>query len=187
MPGLLDRFRDGADRLADALIGAPASTPDPSGATETDIAMMRRALELAQRAAQQDEVPVGAIVYRTGTGEILAEASNRRECDADPAAHAELMAMRAAAKHIGDWRLTDCTVVVTLEPCPMCAGLIVNARVGRLVFGASDPKAGAVVSLYELCADRRLNHRIEAIGGVLASESSELLRGFFRSKRSQPH
>ena len=145
-------------------MGAQTPALDPGAATETDIAMMRRALELAQQAADQDEVPIGAVVYRTKTGEILAEASNRREQDTDPAAHAELIAMRAAAKRNGDWRLTDCTVVVTLEPCPMCAGLIVNARVGRLVFGAADPKAGAVVSLYELCADRRLNHRIEAIG-----------------------
>jgi len=180
VPGLLTRLRD---RFTLILFGAPAPALDPSAATETDIDMMRRALSLAQIAAEEDEVPVGAIVYHTESGEILAQASNRRECDADPAAHAELIAMRAAASHLGDWRLSDCTVVVTLEPCPMCAGLIVNARVGRLVFGASDPKAGAVVSLYELCSDRRLNHRIEAIGGVLAAESSEMLRAFFRGKR----
>jgi len=172
-------------RFGRMLFGAETPLLDPSAATETDLAMMRRALDLARLAAAHDEVPVGAVVYRTDTGEVLAEASNRRECDRDPAAHAELLAMRAAARRLGDWRLTDCTVVVTLEPCAMCAGLVVNARVGRLVFGASDPKAGAVVSLYGLCADRRLNHRIEAIGGVLAAESSELLREFFRNKRGR--
>ena len=182
MPGLLTRLKITFGQM---LFGAPEPALDPSAATPTDIEMMRRALSLAENAAKEDEVPVGAVVYRTSTGEILAQASNRRECDADPAAHAELIAMRSAATHIGDWRLSDCTVVVTLEPCPMCAGLIVNARVGRLVFGARDPKAGAVVSLYELCSDRRLNHRIEAIGGVLAAESSELLREFFRSKRGK--
>ena len=182
MPGVFTRIRD---RLGLLLLGRPTPTLDPGAATETDIAMMRRALGLAERAAEAGEVPVGAVVYRTETGEVLAEAANRRECDTDPAAHAELIAMRAAAKAIGDWRLNDCSLAVTLEPCPMCAGLIVNARVGRLVFGAADPKAGAVVSLYELCADRRLNHRLESIGGVLAAESSELLRAFFRARRKR--
>ncbi|MCB9838696.1 MAG: nucleoside deaminase [Phycisphaeraceae bacterium] len=167
------------------LRGAPVPALDPGGATDADVEMMRRALRLAESAAEQDEVPVGAVVYRTATGEVLAEAFNRREIDNDPAAHAELLAMRAAAQAIGDWRLSECTVVVTLEPCPMCAGLIVNARVGRLVFGASDPKAGAVVTLYRLCSDPRLNHRIEAIGGVLAEESAGLLRSFFRNKRGR--
>jgi len=180
MPALHIRLKMAIEQI---LFGLPTPALDPSAATVTDIAMMRRALSLAQSAIEDGEVPVGAVVYHTQSGEVLAQASNRRESDADPAAHAELIAMRAAANHQGDWRLNDCTVVVTLEPCPMCAGLIVNARVGRLVFGAADPKAGAVVSLYELCADRRLNHRIEAIGGVLAAESSELLREFFQSRR----
>lgn len=182
MPGMLTRLRDRIDRM---LFGGAETALDPSAASETDLKMMREALELAQQAAGVGEVPVGAIVYRTKTGDILARAHNLRERDTDPAAHAELIAMRAAAEAIGDWRLNECTVVVTLEPCPMCAGLIVNARVGRLVFGATDPKAGAVVSLFQICSDRRLNHRIEAIGGVLAAESAELLRAFFRERRSK--
>lgn len=182
MPSVFTRIKD---RLGLLLLGRSEPTLDPSAASEMDIAMMRRALELAERAAEDGEVPVGAVVYRTETGEVLAEAANRRECDTDPAAHAELIAMRAAAKAQGDWRLNDCSLAVTLEPCPMCAGLIVNARVGRLIFGAADPKAGAVVSLYELCADRRLNHRLESIGGVLAAESSEMLRAFFRARRKR--
>lgn len=164
---------------------SPAAASPPAAATETDVAMMRRALELAQQAAEMDEVPVGAVVYRTESGEIVGEGFNRREADSDPAGHAELIAMRAAARRLGDWRLSGCTVVVTLEPCPMCAGMIVNARAGRLVFGAVDPKAGAVVSLYTLCDDARLNHRIGAIGGVLEEESAAMLRAFFRSKRGK--
>lgn len=154
--------------------------------TPTDRAMMRRAIELARQAADLDEAPIGAVVYETESGRVLAEAHNRREMDADPTAHAELIAIRDAARQIGDWRLNHCTLVVTLEPCVMCAGTIVNARVGRLVYGAADPKAGAVESLYELCADARLNHRIEPIGGVDADECGELLRSFFRMKRSRP-
>ncbi len=140
---------------------------------------------MAERAAAMGETPVGAVVVRTDSGEILAEAHNLRESENDPAGHAELIAMRAAAKAIGDWRLTDCTLYVTLEPCPMCAGLIVQSRLGGLVYGARDPKAGAVESLYELCSDRRLNHRIEAVGGVLAAESSALLKAFFRGLRGK--
>lgn len=145
---------------------------------------MGRALELAQRAGESDEVPVGAVVYETETGRVLGEGSNARECGNDPAAHAELIAMREAAGAIGDWRLNRCTLVVTLEPCAMCAGLIVNARVGRVVFGARDPKAGAVESLYRLLADPRLNHRVRAIGGVYEGESAAMLRTFFRRKRT---
>lgn len=152
--------------------------------TEADVGMMRRALDLARMAADAGEVPVGAIVYETATGRILGEAHNTRERDADPGAHAEFVAMRLAAGSLGDWRLSTCTLVVTLEPCPMCAGMIINARVGRVVYGAADPKAGAVHSLYELLGDDRLNHRVGAIGGVLAGESSALLREFFRARRS---
>src|SRR5438046_436826 len=111
-----------------------------------DEPMMRRALELARQAAAIGEVPVGAVLYETATGRVLGEGYNRREIDHDPAAHAELFAVRAAAAALGDWRLNACTLVVTLEPCAMCAGLIVNARVGRLVYGARDPKAGATES-----------------------------------------
>lgn len=155
---------------------APRGTPE-------DEKIMRRALELASAAAAMGETPVGAVVVRTDSQEVLAEAHNRREADNDPAGHAELLAMRAAAAKIGDWRLSDCTLYVTLEPCPMCAGMIVQARVGRVVYGAPDPKAGAVNSLYRLCSDERLNHRIEPVGGVLAEESAALLKEFFRELR----
>jgi tRNA(adenine34) deaminase len=147
--------------------------------------MMGRALELAREASALGEVPVGAVVYETRTGRIIAEAFNRRESDKDPAAHAELIAMRSAAKALGDWRLTGCTVVVTLEPCPMCAGLLVNARTTRLVYGARDPKAGAVETLYEIASDARLNHAVEIVPGVLAEQCAELLSAFFRELRSR--
>lgn len=157
---------------------------DFASITQTDRAMMRRAIELAKAAMAMDETPVGAVVYETATGETLGESHNRREIDADPCAHAELMAIRQAAAAVGDWRLNHCTLVVTLEPCVMCAGAIVNARMGRLVYGAADPKAGAVESLYHLCEDARLNHRITPIGGLDADECGNLLREFFRKKRS---
>lgn len=157
--------------------------PEPSNHTPTDEAMMRRALGLARAAAEISEVPVGAVVYETLSGRVLGEAHNRRHLDRDPSAHAEVLAIRAAAAAIGDWRLNHCTLVVTLEPCCMCAGLIVNARLGRLVYGCDDPKAGAVASLHQLTADARLNHRVEPIRGVLADESAELLRSFFRERR----
>ncbi len=164
--------------------------PMPSSArgappSEIDVRMMRRALELAAEAAAMGEVPVGAVVYETKTGEILGEAFNRREIDNDPSAHAEFLSIRAAAKRNGDWRLNHCTLVVTLEPCPMCAGLIVNARVGRLVYGATDPKAGAVETLYEITTDARLNHRVEVVAGVMADESSRVLSEFFRDLRGR--
>ncbi len=152
-------------------------------ANETDVAMMRRALELARGAAAMGEIPVGAVVYETATGAVLGEGANLRHTRKDPAAHAELIAIRAAAARVGDWRLNHCTLVVTLEPCAMCAGLIVNARLGRVVFGCADPKAGACGSLYRLTEDARLNHRVEPIAGVLGEESAELLRGFFRERR----
>jgi len=142
---------------------------------------MRRALELAREAAARGEVPVGALVVRNG--EIIAEASNRREEDKDPTAHAELLAIRAAAKAVGGWRLMGATVYVTLEPCAMCAGALVLARVGRLVYGADDPKAGAVRSLYRLVEDERLNHRVQVTPGILAEECGEVLREFFRRRR----
>jgi tRNA(adenine34) deaminase len=154
--------------------------------THTDERMMRRALDLAREAQADHEIPVGAVVYRTTTGEVLGEGRNSRERDHDPAAHAELLAVRRAAAAIGDWRLNDCTLVVTLEPCVMCAGLAVNARVGRLVYGAADAKAGACESLYRVTADRRLNHRPEVVRGLLAEESARLLRSFFRQLRERP-
>jgi tRNA(adenine34) deaminase len=142
-----------------------------------DEAWMRRALAAAERAAGLGEVPVGAVIVRDG--ELIAEAHNRREIDADPLAHAELLAIREAARRIGGWRLTGCTTYVTLEPCAMCAGALVNARVERLVYGAADPKAGYCGTLGDLTRDPRLNHRLEVVGGVLAAESGELLRRFF--------
>ncbi|MHB8416863.1 MAG: tRNA adenosine(34) deaminase TadA [Myxococcales bacterium] len=146
-----------------------------------DEVMMRRALAMADRAARRGEVPVGAVVARGG--EILARASNRRESAADATAHAELLAIRAACARLASWRLTGLTLYVTLEPCPMCAGALVNARVARVVFGAPDPKAGAAGSLFDIPRDRRLNHRLEVVPGVLQAECAEILRRFFRERR----
>ena len=147
----------------------------------TDVRMMERALELAAHAARAAEVPVGAVVYRDG--EILGEAANARERDADPTAHAEITAIRAAAAALGTWRLDGCSLAVTLEPCPMCAGALVNSRIARVVFGARDPKAGACGTLMDLCRDPRLNHRLEVVEGVLADRCSALLTSFFAARR----
>lgn len=148
---------------------------------------MERALALAAEAEAIGEVPIGAVVYETATGRVLGEGFNRREIDRDPASHAELAAIRAAAAKLGDWRLNACTIAVTLEPCCMCAGLIVNARVGRVVYGADDPKAGAVRTLYSITGDRRLNHRPEVIAGVLGERAGAMLSGFFRNVRRTKH
>lgn len=145
--------------------------------------MMGRALGLARLAGGMGEVPIGAVVYNHETGVVLAQAHNRREVDNDPLAHAEVLAIRAAARVLGDWRLEGLTLAVTLEPCPMCAGAIVNSRLGRVVFGASDPKAGACGTLMRLTEDARLNHRTTPIGGLMAEESAVLLRGFFARLR----
>jgi len=128
------------------------------------------------------EVPVGAVILGPA-GDVLSRAHNQRESDADPTAHAEILAIRAAARALGSWRLEGCTLVVTLEPCPMCAGAVVAARIGRVVYGAADPKAGAAGSLWDIPRDRRLNHRAQVIGGVLAEESAALLREFFARRR----
>lgn len=161
---------------------------DPPPAREDfsshDVAMMDRALELAQTAAGIDEVPVGCVVYDTKSGEILGEGFNRREVDQDPVAHAEIIAITQAAKRLGSWRLNTCTLVVTLEPCIMCAGACVNARVGRVIFGATDPKAGGTRSLYTLLEDPRLNHRAVVAAGLRADQSAALLRAFFRKLRN---
>jgi tRNA(adenine34) deaminase len=143
---------------------------------------MRRALELAARAPATGDVPIGAVVVDP-TGAVVGEGVNLREQTGDPTGHAEIVALRAAASQVGEWRLTGCTLVVTLEPCTMCAGATVLSRVDRLVFGAYDEKAGAVGSLWDVVRDRRLNHRPEVVGGVLAEESAALLEGFFRSHR----
>ena len=148
---------------------------------DVDTRFMKDALDQAQRAADNGEVPVGAIVVLDG--EIIAEGFNRRETWQDPTGHAELIAVRRAAESLDSWRLCDCTVYVTLEPCPMCAGMLVNARVDRVVFGARDPKAGAVRSLFALAEDPRLNHELEVREGVLADECGEILTEFFRAIR----
>ncbi len=142
---------------------------------------MARALEMARAGGLRGEVPVGAVIVCAE--EVLAESHNRTVELHDPTAHAESMAIRAAARRLGDWRLNDCTLYTTLEPCTQCAGAIVLARIPRLVFGAHDPKAGMAGSLENLVQDSRLNHCVELLGGVLASESSELLRAFFRARR----
>jgi tRNA(adenine34) deaminase len=143
---------------------------------------MRRALDLAAAAPQTGDVPIGAVVV-DATGSVIGEGLNARERDGDPTGHAEIVALRAAAGRRGGWRLTGCTLVVTLEPCTMCAGAVVLSRVDRLVFGAYDEKAGAVGSLWDVVRDRRLNHRPEVIGGVLAEESTALLDAFFAAQR----
>ncbi|MBL8111563.1 MAG: nucleoside deaminase [Acidobacteria bacterium] len=142
---------------------------------------MRDGLRSARLATRHDDVPVGALVVKDGV--VIARGRNRREADSDPAAHAELLAMRRAARKLGSWRLDGCTLYVTLEPCAMCAGAIVLARVPRLVYGAKDPKAGFVGSLGDLCRDPRLNHRVDVTSGVLEAECGEVLREFFRERR----
>ena len=146
-----------------------------------DEKFMALALEEATRAAELGEVPIGAVVVHDG--EVIARAGNRRETDADPAAHAEFSALMRASRVLGRWRLTGCTVYVTLEPCLMCAGLMVNARVDRCVYGAPDPKGGALGTLFDVSHDERLNHAFEVTSGVLADEAAEQLRTFFRARR----
>jgi tRNA(adenine34) deaminase len=144
---------------------------------------MRLALAEARR-ADPDDVPVGAVVLDPA-GAVITRAGNRREADRDPTAHAEIVAIRQAAQWLGGWRLTGLTLVVTLEPCTMCAGAVTAAQLGRLVYGAEDPKAGAVGSLWDVLRDTRLNHRPEVIGGVLAEDCGAVLRDFFAVRRGQ--
>jgi len=144
---------------------------------------MRRALEAAEQAAGRGEVPVGAVVAIGD--QVIAVAHNERETGADPTAHAEILALRRAAAARGSWRLCDAELFVTMEPCPMCAGALVNARIKRLYFGCDDPKAGAVRTLYSLVDDPRLNHRVEVVPGVLAAEGAGLLRSFFSRLRTR--
>ena len=142
---------------------------------------MRMALGEAKRAGEEGEVPVGAVLV--SAGQVIARGRNRPIAMSDPTAHAEILALREAATHAGNYRLPGCTLYVTVEPCAMCAGALLQARVGRLVFGAEDPRAGAVRSLYTLLEDKRLNHRVEVTSGILAQECREVLRGFFRERR----
>lgn len=143
---------------------------------------MAEALGQASESLRTQDVPVGCLVV-SADGEVLGRGNNRREADQDPTAHAEMIAIRQAATAVGGWRLLDCTVVVTLEPCAMCAGAIVLARVPRVVFGAYDPKAGAAGSVLDVTGEARLNHRPEVLGGVLAEECGAALRTFFRARR----
>ena len=143
---------------------------------------MRRAIAEAQRALAHDDVPVGAIVLGPG-GDLLGAGHNERELRQDPSAHAEMLALREASRHLGSWRLLDTVLYVTLEPCAMCAGAIVLARIPRVVYGTADPKAGAAGSVLDVLAEPRLNHRPEVAGGLLAEESAALLRSFFALRR----
>lgn len=157
------------------------TAPDDFGDDARYRRYMQMALVEALAAFEESEVPVGAVIaYRD---KVVAAAHNQRERLQDPTAHAEMIAITQAAESLGSWRLEDCTLYVTLEPCPMCAGAIVQARIPFVVYGATDPKAGAVTSLFELLNDPRLNHRCEVRGGVLADRCSELLREFFRQQR----
>ncbi len=148
---------------------------------ERDLKFMQRALELAQEAADRGEVPVGALIVDGDT--IVAESGNSKETVFDPLGHAEIRVIQAAASKLGRWRLTGCTLYVTLEPCVMCAGALVHSRVDRVVYGARDPKAGAVESLYQILSDARLNHRPEVSSGILTAECGDVLKQFFAAKR----
>jgi len=164
-----------ATRSAELAIDA---TPEVAPADEV---YMRTALAAAEQASACGEVPVGAVIVVRG--EVIAVAHNQRETKNDPTAHAEIVALRAAAARLASWRLVDAELYVTMEPCPMCAGAIVNARVRRLVYGCDDPKAGAVRTLFQLLDDQRLNHRVEVVPSVLAAESAALLKSFFSRLR----
>ncbi|CAN5633195.1 tRNA adenosine(34) deaminase TadA [soil metagenome] len=146
--------------------------------------LIAEAIAQAEKARAIDEVPIGCVIWHEPSGRIIGRGHNRRIIDADPTAHAEIIAIREAAKSLGDWRLIDCTLAVTLEPCPMCAGAIINARIPRLIYGCDDPKAGAVRSLFNLCEDARLNHRVEVTAGVAAAHCASLLQDFFQAQRA---
>ena len=150
--------------------------------TDQDILYMQKALREAEAAARADEVPVGAVVVYED--KVIGRAHNQRELLADPTAHAEMLALTQAASYLENWRLLGCTLYVTLEPCPMCAGAMVLARIDRVVFGTTDPKAGACQTLYRIADDERLNHRVEVISGVLAQPCEMLLKDFFAKKRA---
>jgi tRNA(adenine34) deaminase len=153
-----------------------------NGATEDDVAFMRMALEEASRATAVGEVPIAALIV--GKDGIVSRSHNHRETWQDPTAHAEIIAIRAAAQRLGSWRLTDTTIYVTLEPCAMCLGAVLLARIPRVVFGAWDPKAGACGSIFDLTTETRLNHQVVVLSGVLQEESKRLLQDFFQKLRS---
>jgi tRNA(adenine34) deaminase len=152
--------------------------------TSDDQYWMREALQEARAAVEHDDVPIGALVVRDGV--VIGRGRNERELLEDPTAHAEILALREAAAAVGSWRVLDSTLYVTLEPCTMCAGAIVLARVPRVVFACTDPKAGAAGSVLDVLDQPQLNHRPEVVGGVLADEAAELLRSFFRTRRGRP-
>jgi tRNA(adenine34) deaminase len=165
--------------------GAAAGRSDSVALVDgQDLVLMREALAEAVLALPTGDVPVGAVLVRAD-GSVVGRGHNEREATGDPTAHAEMIALREAARALGRWRLDDCTLVVTLEPCAMCAGATVLARVPRLVLGAWDPKAGATGSVHDLVRDRRLNHRVEVVGGVLEQECGALLRDFFAERRPE--
>ncbi len=147
-------------------------------------ALMRVAIAEAQYAGGLAEVPIGCAIFHEPTGRIVGRGHNRRISDSDPTAHAEILALREAAATLGDWRLLECVMAVTLEPCPMCAGAIVNARIPKLIYGCDDPKAGAVKTLFQLCSDARLNHQVQIESGILSEDCAHLLRAFFRAQRA---
>lgn len=183
--GRVDSGRPKGHRFA---VSSPPVEPagdKPPGQAETpeDLVFMREALRLAEQAAARGDVPVGAIVVRDG--KIVGRGFNTREREHDPTGHAEVVALREACWAAQRWRVDGATLYVTLEPCPMCAGALVNARVARLVYGASDPKAGAVRSLYEICDDPRLNHRMQVVAGVMAEPCAAILREFFAAARAK--
>lgn len=151
--------------------------------SEDDVRFMREAIEEAKKAESLREVPIGAVIVRNG--EIIGRGHNLRETMRDPTAHAEILAIRQASERLNAWRLLDCTLYVTLEPCPMCAGAILQSRIARVVYGTDDPKAGCAGTLMNLLQDRRFNHRAEVTSDVLRSECSELLTGFFRTLRNR--
>ena len=148
----------------------------------SDVEAMQFAIAEARAAVAHDDVPIGAVVVRAGV--VIAARHNERELTGDPTAHAEVLALRDAAAVVGHWRLLECTLYVTLEPCLMCAGASVNSRIGRVVYGAIDPKAGALESLYRVCSDERLNHRPPVSSGVLADQCGQLLKAFFAARRT---
>ncbi|MDB5303128.1 MAG: tRNA-specific adenosine-34 deaminase [Phycisphaerales bacterium] len=145
---------------------------------------MLEAIAQAQAAAALGEVPIGCVIVHDPTQTIVGRGHNSRETDRDPTAHAEIIALRDAGHTTGHWRLLDCTMYVTLEPCPMCAGALVNARIPRLAYGCDDPKAGAVRTLFQICGDARLNHRVEVQGGIMGERCAALLQDFFRAQRA---
>lgn len=150
----------------------------------TDDSLMQEAIAEADAALAIEEVPVGCVILHVPTDRVIARGHNRRESHGDPTAHAEILALRDAAAALGTWRLNECAMAVTLEPCPMCAGAIVNARLGRLVYGCDDPKAGAIRTLFKICDDPRLNHRVQISAGVMAEKCAQLLRDFFKAQRA---